>query len=91
VGPFADILADINGGTLSSGDITTVTDVTTFLQTISGYDLINLVDQGVLDLVNVVPGGQDLVDGLLDGPLIPGQPLIDLVGGAFDIFNFFGA
>jgi hypothetical protein len=91
VGPFADILADINGGTLSSGDITTVTDVTTFLQTVTGYDLINLVDQGVLDLLKAVPDGQDVVDGLLDGPLIPGQPLIDLLGGAFDVFNFFGA
>jgi hypothetical protein len=28
----------------------------------------------------------------LDGsPLISGQPLIDLVGYAFDVFNFFGA
>ncbi len=31
-------------------------------------------------------------DAILDGsPLISGQPLIDLVGYGFDIFNFFGA
>jgi hypothetical protein len=48
VGPFTDILADINGGTLSPGDITTMDDATIFLQNITGYDLVNLVDKSLL-------------------------------------------
>jgi hypothetical protein len=92
VGPFTDILADINGGTLSPGDITTMDDVTIFLQNITGYDLVNLVDKSLLDSVTLLgPGAVDALDQALDGPLIPGQPLIDLVGYGFDIFNFFGA
>jgi hypothetical protein len=92
VGPFADILADINGGTLSSTDDTIVQDVTIFLQNITGYDLVNLVDKSLLDSVTLLgPGAVDALDQVLDGPLIPGQPLIDLVGYGFDIFNFFGA
>jgi hypothetical protein len=92
VGPFTDILADINGGTLSPGDITTMDDATIFLQNITGYDLVNLVDKSLLDSVTLLgPGAVDALDQVLDGPLIPGQPLIDLVGYGFDIFNFFGA
>jgi hypothetical protein len=92
VGPFTDILADINGGTLSPGDITTMDDVTIFLQNITGYDLVNLVDKSLLDPVTLLgPGAVDALNQVLDGPLIPGQPLIDLVGAGFDIFNFFGA
>jgi hypothetical protein len=92
VGPFTDILADINGGTLSPGDITTMDDVTIFLQNITGYDLVNLVDKSLLDSVTLLgPSAVDALDQVLDGPLIPGQPLIDLVGVGFDIFNFFGA
>jgi PE-PPE domain len=92
VGPFADILADINGGTLSSTDDTIVQDVTISLQNITGYDLVNLVDKSLLDSVTLLgPGAVDALDQVLDGPLIPGQPLIDLVGYGFDIFNFFGA
>jgi hypothetical protein len=85
-------LADINGGTLSPGDITTMDDVTIFLQNITGYDLVNLVDKSLLDPVTLLgPGAVDALNQVLDGPLIPGQPLIDLVGAGFDIFNFFGA
>ncbi|MGH3967830.1 MAG: hypothetical protein ACRDTV_06875, partial [Mycobacterium sp.] len=96
VGPFSDILADINGGTLSPGDITIMDDLTVFLQNITGYDLVNLLDQGLLtgwnDLANLAGLGSVIgPDAVLDGPLIPGQPLIDLVGYGFDIFNFFGA
>jgi hypothetical protein len=92
VGPFTDILADINGGTLSPGDITTMDDVTIFLQNITGYDLVNLVDKSLLDSVTLLgPSAVDALDQVLDGPLIPGQPLIDLVGVGFDVFNFFGA
>jgi hypothetical protein len=62
------------------------------LQNITGYDLVNLVDKSLLDSVTLLgPGAVDGLDQVLDGPLIPGQPLIDLVGGGFDIFNFFGA
>jgi hypothetical protein len=96
VGPFTDLLADINGGTLSSGDIGIMNDATTFLQNITGYDLINVLDQSLLtgwnDLANAVDLGSVIgPDAVLDGPLIPGQPIIDLVGYGFDIFNFFGA
>lgn len=96
VGPFTDILADINGGTLSSGDIGIMNDLTVLLQNITGYNLINLIDQGLLtvwnDLANALNLGSVIgPDAILDGPLIPGQPLIDLVGVGFDIFNFFGA
>jgi hypothetical protein len=96
VGPFTDILADINGGTLSSGDIGIMNDVTIFLQNITGYNLINLIDQGLLTVWNDSANAVDLgsiigPDAILDGPLIPGQPLIDLVGLGFDVFNFFGA
>lgn len=93
VGPFTDILAAVNGGTLSPGDLTIMTDLTKFLDTVTGYDLINSIDHGLLtvwsDLTANLPALSP--DAILDGPLIPGQPLIDLVGLGFDFFNFFGA
>jgi hypothetical protein len=93
VGPFTDILADINNGTLSTGDIDIMNGITNFLQHITGYDLVNFLDQGLLtawsDLTANLPALGP--DAILDGPLIPGQPLIDLVGLGFDLFNFFGA
>ena len=64
------------------------------LLTLDGYDLTNHLDASLLtlwtDLTASVPSLAP--DAILDGsPLISGQPLIDLVGYGFDIFNFFGA
>ena len=62
--------------------------------TLDGYDLTNQLDaslltawtEATLSMPSLAP------DAILDGsPLISGQPLIDLVGYGFDIFNFFGA
>jgi hypothetical protein len=66
----------------------------TFLDVVSGYDFTNHVDASLLtawmDLTASLPNLAP--DAILDGsPLISGQPLIDLVGYGFDIFNFFGA
>jgi hypothetical protein len=96
IGPWADVVASTTGGTLTPEAITTIGDITDFLQTVTGYDLINLIDQGLLTAWNDAADALNVGDYLgpaavLDGPLIPGQPLIDLLGGAFDIFNFFGA
>ena len=61
---------------------------------LSGYDLTNQLDTSLLtawtDLTASIPSLSP--DAILDGaPLISGQPLVDLVGYGFDIFNFFGA
>jgi len=58
------------------------------------YHLTNSLDASLLtswtDLTASIPSLAP--DAILDGsPLISGQPLIDLVGYGFDIFNFFGA
>jgi hypothetical protein len=95
IGPWVDVAVGA-GGPLSAGDIGTINGVIDTLHTVTGYDLINLVDQGLINGWNDLANGLDVGDylgpaAILDGPLIPGQPLIDLVGGVFDIFNFFGA
>lgn len=94
IGPWADVAAA--GGALSAGDIATVAGITQALQAATGYDLVNSVDTALLtgwnDLANAVDLGSVIGPAaLLDGPLISGKPVIDLVGGVFDIFNFFGA
>jgi hypothetical protein len=92
VGPFADVAAAAGDGSLPEGGGADIEGVTQTLQFLTGYDLVNLVDQGLLDLVkDLGPGAEGVVNDLFDGPLIPGQPIIDVVGGVFDIFNFFGA
>ena len=58
------------------------------------YDLTNQLDTSLLttwtDLTASIPALSP--DAIFDGaPLISGQPLIDLVGLGFDVFNFFGA
>jgi PE-PPE domain len=64
------------------------------LLSLSGYDVTNQLDaslltawtEATLSMPSLAP------DAILDGsPLISAQPLIDLVGYGFDIFNFFGA
>lgn len=96
VGPWADVTAVASGGTLTADDISTIDGITGFLQAVTGYDLVNSIDQALLtgwnDLANLV-GLEDVIGpaAVLDGPLISGQPVIDLVGLGFSIFNVFGA
>jgi PE-PPE domain len=87
VGPIDDLLQDAGQAPLSQS-------VVDSLLSLSGYDLTNQLDASLLtswtDLTASIPSLGP--DAILDGsPLISGQPLIDLVGYGFDIFNFFGA
>jgi PE-PPE domain len=88
VGPIDALLGD-------AGQSAIPTSVVDTLDEVSGYDLTNELNSYVItgldDLGNLV-GQSDLADTIFSGdPLISGQPLIDLVGYGFDIFNFFGA
>ncbi len=85
VGPINDLLHDAGQSQLP---ITFVNDL------LSGYNLTNQLDASLLTewatLTASIPSLGP--DAIFDGaPLISGQPLIDLVGAGFDIFNFFGA
>ncbi|MEB3033234.1 PE-PPE domain-containing protein [[Mycobacterium] nativiensis] len=96
VGPWADVAAAASGGTLSAGDISTITGITDFLQMITGYDLVNTVDKFILDGWTSLATSLDLgdvlgPDAVLSGVGIPGDGLLALVGVGFDIFNTFGA
>ncbi|OBG31553.1 MULTISPECIES: PE-PPE domain-containing protein [Mycolicibacter] len=96
VGPWADVAAAASGGALSATDISTITGITDFLQTITGYDLINSIDQflinGWSELAAALNVGDVLgPDALLSGAAVPGDGLLDLVGLGFSLFNFFGA
>lgn len=88
VGPWVDVAA--SGGPLSDSAKAVVDDITAGLRVITGYDLVNGLDQllltGAADL-----GLRDVVDTLFTGPLISAEPVIDLVGLGFNVFNFFGA
>lgn len=88
IGPWVDVAAA--AGPLSPGDISTIDGVISSLQAVTGYDLINELDQLMLGGLKDA-GLQGVVNTLFDGPVIPGQGLIALVGGAFDMFNLFGA
>lgn len=94
VGPWADVAA--SGGALTAGDISTITGITDFLQTITGYDLINSIDQflitGWSDLATALNLGDVLgPDALLSGAAVPGDGLLDLIGAGFSLVNLFGA
>jgi len=87
VGPVNDLLQD-------AGQAQLPTSFVDSLLSLSGYDVTNQLDaslltawtEATLSMPSLAP------DAILDGsPLISGQPLIDLVGYGFDIFNFFGA
>ena len=85
VGPIDDLLRDAGQAPLPQSFVDSL---------LSGYDLTNQLDTSLLnawtDLTASIPSLSP--DAILDGsPLISGQPLIDLVGYGFDIFNFFGA
>lgn len=88
IGPWVDVAAA--GGPLSDSAQGIIDDITGGLRVLTGYDLVNGLDQllltGAADL-----GLQDVVNTLFTGPLISGEPVIDLVGFGFNIFNFFGA
>jgi hypothetical protein len=85
VGPINDLLQDAGQSPLPQSFVDSL---------LSGYDITNQLDTSLLttwtDLTASIPSLSP--DAILDGaPLISGQPLIDLVGYGFDIFNFFGA
>ena len=85
VGPINDLLQDAGQSPLPQSVVDSL---------LSGYDVTNELDTSLLtswtDLTASIPSLSP--DAILDGaPLISGQPLIDLVGYGFDIFNFFGA
>jgi PE-PPE domain len=85
VGPINDLLQDAGQAPLPPSFVDSL---------LSGYDVTNQLDTSLLttwtDLTASIPSLSP--DAILDGaPLISGQPLIDLVGYGFDIFNFFGA
>jgi hypothetical protein len=87
VGPINDLLHDAGQSQLPTSFVDS-------LLSLSGYDVTNQLDASLLttwtDLTASMPSLAP--DAILDGsPLISGQPLIDLVGYGFDIFNFFGA
>jgi hypothetical protein len=85
VGPIDDLLKDAGQSPLPQSFVDSL---------LSGYDFTNQLDTSLLtawsDLTASIPSlGPDAI--FSGAPLISGQPLIDLVGYAFDIFNFFGA
>jgi hypothetical protein len=85
VGPINDLLQDAGQSPLPQSFVDSL---------LSGYDVTNQLDTSLLsawtDLTASIPSLSP--DAILDGaPLISGQPLVDLVGYGFDIFNFFGA
>ena len=87
VGPINDLLQDAGQSQLPTSFVDS-------LLSLSGYDVTNQLDASLLttwtDLTASMPSLAP--DAIFDGsPLISGQPLIDLVGYGFDIFNFFGA
>jgi len=85
IGPANDLLAAAGQPELPDSFVNSL---------LSLYDLTNQLDVALLttwaDLTASIPSLAP--DVIFDGsPLISGQPLIDLVGYGFDIFNFFGA
>jgi hypothetical protein len=85
VGPIDDLLRDAGQAPLSQSVVDSM---------LSGYDLTNQLDASLLtawtDATASIPSLAP--DAIFSGePLISAQPLVDLVGYGFDIFNFFGA
>jgi hypothetical protein len=85
IGPINDLLADAGQSQLPASFVDAL---------LSPYDLTNSLDASLLtswmDMTASIPSLAP--DAILDGsPLISGQPLVDLVGYGFDVFNFFGA
>jgi hypothetical protein len=85
VGPINDLLQDAGQSPLPQSFVDSL---------LSGYDFTNQLDTSLLtswtDLTASIPSLAP--DAIFSGdPLISAQPLIDLVGYGFDVFNFFGA
>jgi hypothetical protein len=61
---------------------------------LSGYDSLNQLDASLLTEWSAMTASIPSLapDAIFSGePLLSAQPLIDLVGYGFDVFNFFGA
>lgn len=85
VGPIDDLLEDAGQSPLSSSVVDSL---------LSGYDSLNTLDASLLsEWTSLTASTPSLApDAIFSGePLISAQPLIDLVGYGFDVFNFFGA
>jgi hypothetical protein len=85
VGPIDDLLHDAGQSPIPQSVVDGL---------LSGYNFTNDVDQFLLTGWEQLTAGIPFLgpDAIFDGsPLISGQPLIDLLGGVFDVFNFFGA
>ena len=85
VGPIDDLLQDAGQSPLPQSFVDSL---------LSGYDFTNELNASLLtawtDLTASIPSLSP--DAIFSGdPLVSAQPLIDLVGYGFDIFNFFGA
>lgn len=85
VGPIDALLQDAGQSPLPASFVNSL---------LSGYDVTNQLDVSLLtgwtELTASIPSlGPDAI--FSGAPLISGQPLIDVVGVGFDIFNFFGA
>jgi hypothetical protein len=85
VGPIDDLLADAGQSPLPTSFVDSL---------LSGYNSLNQLDASLLTewttLTASIPSLAP--DAIFSGePLISAQPLIDLVGYGFDVFNFFGA
>lgn len=90
VGPVDEILREAGQSPLPDA-------LTDTLLSLSGYDITNQLDASLLSDWTQLATTLNITnllgpDAIFDGaPLISGQPIIDLVGLGFDVFNFFGA
>ena len=85
VGPIDDLLVDAGQSPLPTSFVDSL---------LSGYDSLNQLDASLLTEWTAMTASIPSLapDAIFSGePLISAQPLIDLVGYGFDIFNFFGA
>jgi hypothetical protein len=85
VGPINDLLHDAGQAALPTSFVDSL---------LSGYDALNQFDASLLtswaEATASIPSLAP--DAIFSGePLLSAQPLIDLVGYGFDVFNFFGA
>ena len=85
VGPIDDLLQDAGQSPLPTSFVDSL---------LSGYDSLNQLDASLLTEWTAMTASIPSLapDAIFSGePLISAQPLIDLVGYGFDVFNFFGA
>ncbi len=85
VGPIDDLLQDAGQSPLPTSFVDSL---------LSGYDSLNQLDASLLTEWSAMTASIPSLapDAIFSGePLLSAQPLIDLVGYGFDVFNFFGA